>query len=251
MEEYAVILFSVEAAQSGRHRRREKWNYQVTTREYPDGRDRLVLVEVVLPGLGTKGKPWKPEEKAAYLSGICLPAEGRRVCYLYEKSAETFLGRKNEPFSMEWCLLLLRRFAQTSLGTAGNENSLPFAPEVLLLVPDRFLNPEEWVWLFAQQTRYIGILTENPEVWEGLQEEVYEEYGFLPEVESEPDKLHLPDGSHSLLIVSGAAGGGIKPARIPHCGVWLSTVTGETEAKRIGSRLRHIRYLDGEVLWGL
>lgn len=259
MEEYAVVLFSLEPLRAGRRRRREQWNYDITRKEYLVGNDRLLLVHVVLPGLGTRRKVWRPEEKKAYLSAICLPEEGRNVCYLYEKAAEAFLERSREPLSMEWSLFLLRWLRNNDLSAESRNLSVPTAgreafqgvpaPDALLLVADRLLDPADWVYLFAPRTRYIGILAENPKLWEPLQESMYEEYGFFPEISREPAGLHLPDKSRNLLIVSGADGGKIKPVFIPHHGIWLCTTTGDTEAKRIGSRLKHMRYLDAEVLW--
>lgn len=262
MEEYAVILFSMEGSRAGRRSRREPWSYEIARKEYPAGDDRLILIRVVLPGLGTRRKAWKPEEKTAYLSGICLPEEGRNVCYLYEKAADAFLGRSWEPLSMEWSLFLLRWFLNSNLSARSKCLSVPAAGgsvfyrkaalpalDALLLVENRLLDPEEWVYLFAARTRYIAILTEKPKQWEPLQEKMYEEYGFCPEISRELDGLHLPDKDKSLLIVSGESGGKIKPVYIQHHGIWLCTAAGDTAAKRIASRLNHVCYLDAEVLW--
>ena len=110
-------------------------------------------------------------------------------------------------------------------------------------------NQMEWVRLFARRTRYIGILTDDPQALEELQEEIYEEYGFLIETGSDIRKLHLPDGDRGLLLVSGADLRLIKPAALPHNCVWLYTMTEGSEAGRLCSGLHDAYYLDIYSAW--
>lgn len=246
MDQYAVIFFTVDETRCGRRRRRENWQYFIEERIYGTENEKVLLVSVVLPGSERRKRRWKPEEKTAYLSGIDVPEEGRTVCYLYGDGADVFLGRKREPLSMEWSLFLLQWFRTTQ---SRKELWWQTFPEALLLVADYHVNTEEWVHLFARRTRYIGILTDDPQALEELQEEIYEEYGFMIETGSDIRKLHLPDGDRGLLLVSGANLRLIKPAALPHNCVWLYTMTEGSEAGRLCSGLHDAYYLDIYSAW--
>lgn len=246
MEQYAVIFFEMDENRCGKRKRRDNWQYFIEEHTDYTENAAVLRMSVVLPGFGRGKHRWKSEEKTAYLSGIDVPEEGRMVCYLYGDGADAFLGRKREPLSMEWSLFLLQWFR-----TMQSRKELWWQdfPKALLLAADFHVNAEEWVRLFARRTRYIGILTDDPRALEELQEDIYEEYGFLIEIGSDIRKLHLPDGDRGLLLVSGGELGLIKPAALPHSCVWLYTMTEGAEAGCLCSGLRSAYYLDIYSAW--
>lgn len=228
MEEWTVVSFFMDRDMCGKYRRRDAWRYHVEEREFDCEAGRVRLLNVSLPVYGRKKKPWKKEEKASYLQGLQVPEEGRMVCYLYGEGADLFLGRQREPLSFEWSLFLLQYF-KTDF-------------EALLLLEDRGLETADWVRQFARMTRYIGILSDNPEKFEDMAEELLTEYGFILDAGEDIRSLHPP--KEKVMIVAEACLYGITPSILPKNFTWLSVSTTDTGGKRICSRTKQGNYLD-------
>lgn len=228
MEGWAVVSFFMEPDACGRMKRRDPWQYHVEERDIVFEGETVCLYKVYLPGYGRKKKPWRREEKDEYLRGLAVPKEGRSVCYLYGEGADTFLGRQQEILSFEWALFLLRFF------------KVQF--EAMLILEDSAFLAEEWVRQFVRATRYVGILADRPENYEEFSEELFWEYGFIPQIDDACHKLHLPSGK--LLVVAAEKTYDVTPLRLPEGCVWLSLTPAFLEGKGICARTKGSTYLD-------
>ncbi len=228
LEEMTVVYFVMDKGGTGKRKRRGSWQYRIESRE-KCGRDGSVrLYRVCLPVYSYKKKPWKEKDRSEYIRGIEVPSEGRNVCYFYDEEAKVFLGRKEEPLSLEGLLFLIwyRQIVFDSL----------------IILQDRELETEELLEKYVRDTRYIGVVTSSGEALSEAKEELLEEYGFLLDISTDFTGLHIP-AKGSVLIVAGEELYGLTPLQLPGGAVFVSTVVSGA-AKRLCARAKEVRYAD-------
>lgn len=228
MEELTVVIFLWDKAALGKLKKRGIWQYHIEKQEIPCKEDKVILYKVCLPFYERKKKEWSEAGKKAYLAELSVPWESSTVLYLYEDGTEEFLGRREEVLSEEWIFFLLRYYGVWF--------------DALLLLEDRELQTESFIRYFVENTRYIGILTENPGEFSELSEELLSEYGFLLDVAGDIRGLCIPSGKK--LLLAGENVHGITPATLPKNSVWLSILPNGGEGKRLCARRNDAGYLD-------
>lgn len=247
MENMTVVFFYVDKGKNGwkrcgwrdrvrkRFRRKQhieenNWEYHVrrgTVMKQGGRQVTLRWMKVFLPEHERKGKEWTTEGWRQYLNGLPVPEESRTVYYLPDAEAGRMLGRSAEPLSLEWILLFVEYYGLQFDG--------------LVILQDREMDAGELVYLFAQKTKYLGVVTAEPEAWQEMAEELTEEYGFLLDVAERVGKLHL--GRGRLLFVAGARLFGAAPSAIPPGSIWIDTdVQGET-GRKLCSAAGGVRYI--------
>ncbi|MBD5511065.1 MAG: hypothetical protein HDR08_07425 [Lachnospiraceae bacterium] len=232
VEEMTVVYFVMDKAGAGKRKRRGSWQYRIETREKCGRGGSVSLCKVYLPACSYKKKPWKEKDRSEYIQGLEVPSEGRNVCYFYEEEAKAFLGRKEEPLSLEGLLFLIwyRQIVFDSL----------------IILQDRELETEELLAKYVRDTRYIGVVTGGGEELSEAKEELLEEYGFLLDISTELTGLHIPPKG-SVLIVAGEELYGITPLQLPKGAIFVSTVVSGA-AKKLCARAKEIRYIDMKCL---
>lgn len=236
MEELTVVVFYMEETwgradkRTLRHfRTGEPWQYHVEweKEETPH------LCRVYLPERMQKKKEWTKEGLASYTEGLPIPGESSDVYYYYTKAAATFLHRKNDSLSAEGARFLLRYYG--------------IKTEALLLLEDTSVRGEDWLYDYAGDTRYMGILTDRPGEQEEVADFLCEEYGIVLQVADRVGKWHIPDNT-SCLFVAGEKWYGLRPADIGQKGTLLfmgageeRTFAGRLPAERIISVKRYLR----------
>ena len=226
-------------------------------------------ITVRLPPYGCRKKPWKEAELLSYLQGLAVPKEDGRVYYLYEKEAGRLLRRQPEELPVEWLLFMVEqcmtgwRMAEphmtercvtrqclsgqhmTERCLSGQHMAEQCQPErnALVILQDREMDAARLVEKYVASIRYIGIVTANSEEWEGLQEALAEEYGFLLDVVKDICSLRLPAES-KVLWVAGRELYGITPVRLTQDSIWLNTDLSNEEGKKICARGRNVFYVD-------
>lgn len=228
LEEMTVVYFVMDKAGAGKRKRRGSWQYRIEDRE-KCGRDgRVRLCKVCLPTYSYKKKPWKEKDKREYIRGIEVPFEGRNVCYFYEEEAKAFLGRREEPLSLEGLLFLIwyRQIVFDSL----------------VILQDREMETEALLAKYVRDTRYIGVAAGSEEEFSETKDELLEEYGFLLDISTEFAGLHIP-AKGIVLIVAGEELYGITPQQLPGGAIFVSTVA-SAAAKKLCARAKEVRYTD-------
>lgn len=224
MEEMTVVYFCVEKEGCGRKWRGGKWQYRITEEMMP-----VRCIIVWLPPFCCRKKPWKEAGLISYLQGLAIPKEGGRVYYLYGKEAGRLLGRQSEVLSAEWLLFMVEQCMMER--------------NALVILQDREMDVVRLVEKYVASVRYIGIVTANGEEWEGMQEALAEEYGFLLDVAEEVRNLRIPQQSKALWV-AGRELYGMNPVRLMPDSIWLSTDISNEEGKKICARGRNILYMD-------
>lgn len=232
VEEMTVVRFITDKDGCGRRKRRGSWQYRIENRKISGRDDAVCLFTVYLPAYSYKKKPWKEKDKIAYIQGIEVPPEGRNVCYLYDEEARAFLGRREEPLSLEG-LLFLMRWQQITF-------------DALIVLQDRELETEAILAEYVRDTRYIGVVSAGEEAFFETKEVLLEEYGFLLDVAAEFAKLHVP-AKGKTLVIAGAELYGTTPLQLPSGTTLVSTVV-SGEAKRLCARAKEVRYFDVKSL---
>lgn len=227
-----VVRFMTDKDGCGRRKRRGNWQYRIENRKICGRDDAVCLFTVYLPAYSYKKKTWKEKDRIAYIRGIEVPSEGRNVCYLYDEGARDFLGRKEEPLSLEGLLFLIRR------------QQITF--DALIVLQDRELETEAILAEYVRDTRYIGVVAAGEEAFLEEKEALLEEYGFLLDVAAEFAKLHIP-AKGKTLVIAGAELYGTTPLQIPSGTVFVSTVV-SGEAKRLCARAKEVHYFDVKSL---
>ena len=161
-----------------------------------------------------------------------VPQEGRNVCYLYDEEARAFLGRREEPLSLEGLLFLIRWHQITF--------------DALIVLQDRELETEAILAEYVRDTRYIGVVSAGEETFSETKEALLEEYGFLLDTAAEFAKLHVP-AKGKTLVIAGAELYGTTPLQLPSGTALVSTVV-SGEAKRLCARAKEARYFDVKSL---
>ena len=264
MEDLTVVYFYMEKEGCGKRWRRGKWQYRITetlmpgnraasrdraqpgSRTQPENREAshdraqpgslitpIRHITVRLPPYSCRKKPWKEAELLSYLQGLAVPKEDGRVYYLYEKEAGRLLGRQPEELPVEWQLFMVEQCQ----------------PErnALVILQDREMDVARLVEKYVTGVRYIGIVTANCGEWEGLQEALAEEYGFMLDVVKDVRTLGLPPES-KVLWVAGRELYGITPVRLTPDSIWLNIDLSNEEGKKICARGRNVLYVDVEKI---
>ena len=81
MEDMTIVRFFVDKEKRGKTKRRAEWQYYVDNRRLYAGKDDIILLDVVLPGLAYKKKEWNANSLTEYLQGLPVPQEGRHTYY--------------------------------------------------------------------------------------------------------------------------------------------------------------------------
>ena len=115
------------------------------------------------------------------------------------------------------------------------------------MLEDTAVRVEDWLYDYAGDTRYMGILTDRPGEQEEMADFLYEEYGIVLQVADRVVKWHIP-GNTSCLFVAGEKWYGLRPADIGQKGTLLfmgageeRTFAGRLPAERIISVERYLR----------
>ena len=235
MERMTVVFFCgredcYARKRRGRWRWEKSWCYDVRKTEKKARGIWLQGVRVNLPMKEKAGKNWSRERLTSYLEGLEIPPEGRTVYYQPDKAALTLLKRRTEPLSLEWILFFMTYYAWDFDG--------------LLILQDREMAAEELVRHFAPGTKYLGVLTDAPDKWQDLADELAEELGCLLEVNRDWKEQHY--GGQKLLVIAGSKGYGVHPSRLPRGCVWFN-IDGESDmGKAVCSRAEQVSYVDGK-----
>ena len=232
MEEMTVVHFMTDKDGCGRRKRRGSWQYRIENRQINGSNGAVCLFTVYLPAHSYKKKPWKEKDRTAYIQGLEVPQEGRNVCYLYDEEARAFLGRREEPLSLEGLLFFIRWHEITF--------------DALIVLPDRELETEAILAEYVRDTRYIGVVSAGEETFSETKEALLEEYGFLLDTAAEFAKLHVP-AKGKTLVIAGAELYGTTPLQLPSGTALVSTVV-SGEAKRLCARAKEARYFDVKSL---
>ena len=232
MEEMTVVHFMTDKDGCGRRKRRGSWQYRIENRQINGSNGAVCLFTVYLPAHSYKKKPWKEKDRTAYIQGLEVPQEGRNVCYLYDEEARAFLGRREEPLSLEGLLFLIRWHQITF--------------DALIVLQDRELETEAILAEYVRDTRYIGVVSAGEETFSETKEALLEEYGFLLDTAAEFAKLHVP-AKGKTLVLAGAELYGTTPLQLPSGTALVSTVV-SGEAKRLCARAKEARYFDVKSL---
>ncbi len=236
MEELTVVVFYMEETW-GRAGKRTPWHSRTGVpwqyRTMPPWRYHAEwqenICKVYLPKLMQKKKEWTKEEFASYMEGLPIPGESTDVYYYYTKEATAFLHRQNDSLSAEGARFLLHHYG--------------IKTEALLLLEDTAVRGEDWLYDYAGDTRYMGILTDRPGEQEDAADFLYEEYGIVLQVADRAGKWRIPGGT-SCLFVAGEKWYGLRPADIGQKGTLLFMGAGESRA--FGSRLPEERMISVE-----
>ena len=228
MEEMTVVHFMTDKDGCGRRKRRGSWQYRIENRQINGSNGAVCLFTVYMPAHSYKKKPWKEKDRTAYIQGLEVPQEGRNVCYLYDEEARAFLGRREEPLSLEGLLFLIRWHQITF--------------DALIVLQDRELETEAILAEYVRDTRYIGVVSAGEETFSETKEALLEEYGFLLDTAAEFAKLHVP-AKGKTLVIAGAELYGTTPLQLPSGTALVSTVV-SGEAKRLCARAKEARYFD-------
>ena len=232
MEEMTVVHFMTDKDGCGRRKRRGSWQYRIENRQINGSNGAVCLFTVYLPAHSYKKKPWKEKDRTAYIQGLEVPQEGRNVCYLYDEEARAFLGRREEPLSLEGLLFLIRWHQITF--------------DALIVLQDRELETEAILAEYVRDTRYIGVVSAGEETFSETKEALLEEYGFLLDTAAEFAKLHVP-AKGKTLVIAGAELYGTTPLQLPSGTALVSTVV-SGDAKRLCARAKEARYFDVKSL---
>ena len=115
------------------------------------------------------------------------------------------------------------------------------------MLEDTAVRGEDWLYDYAGDTRYMGILTDRPGEQEEMADFLYEEYGIVLQVADRVGKWHIPDNT-SCLFVAGEKWYGLRPTDIGQKGTLLfmgageeRTFAGRLPAERIISVERYLR----------
>lgn len=232
MEDMTVVSFVMDREGCGRKKRRGSFMYRVENRKTSGRSGTVCLFTVYLPTYSYKRKSWKEKEKTEYIRGIEVPEEGRGVCYLYDEGARVFLGRREEPLSLEGLLFLIR-WRQITF-------------DAMVILQDRELDTEALLGEYVRDTRYMGVVAESGDALAGTADALWEEYGFLLDVAVEFKRLHVPAG-RKMLVVAGESLYGLTPQQLPTGTAFVSTVVSR-EAKKLCARAKEVRYFDVKCL---
>lgn len=238
MDRVTVVFFYGREDHFGRRKKsrwrwHKDWCYEVRRTHILEQGISFQCVQVDLPLRETAKRAWTHEKLASYLSGLDIPPEGRGVYYMPDEDAAGLLGRGAEPFSIEWILLLLAYY------------HLDF--DGLLVLQDREMEAEELIRRFARGTRYLGVVTNQPDMWLDTAEELSEEYGFLLDVVTEFKQHHYR--GEKLLIIAGSRIYGAVPSQIPPGSMWLDTDPGSEKGRIICARAGKVTYMDGKCFF--
>lgn len=220
MEELTAIVFCMEETW-GRAGKRAPWQYHVEWKEN--------IGKVYLPKLMQKKKEWTKEAFADYAGNLPIPGESSCVYYYYLPDAASFLQRKNDSLSADWARFLLHYYG--------------IKTDALLLLEDTAVRGEDWLYDYAGDTRYMGILTDRPEEQDETADFLYEEYGIVLQVADRVGKWRIPGGT-SCLFVAGEIWYGLRPADIGKKGTLL--FMGAGGSRTFESRLPAERMISAE-----
>lgn len=141
----------------------------------------------------------------------------RRVLLLYEGCGD-LLHRKNDSLSAEGAQFLLRYYG--------------IKTEALLLLEDTAVRGEDWLYDYAGDTRYMGILTDRPGEQEEMADVLYEEYGIMLQVADRAGKWHIPDNTSCLFVAGENGTDSVRrtSGRGEHCFLWAQAGNGHSQA---------------------
>ncbi len=228
MEEMTIVRFFVDNEKRGKEKRRAKWQYFADNQVLKAGAGYLHLVTIYLPGMAYKKKAWNKKMWTEYLQGLTVPPEGGCVYYLYEDGAKEALGREEEGLSAEWVSFILKSYR------------IQF--DALLLLWDREAKNGELLENHVRHTRYMAVLTEHEEDVAHWQDILWEEYGFMLEVVTEANLLHVPK-NRKILIVAGKELYGLMPGMLTPGTLFVSTRR-DGAGKKLCARAKDVKYLD-------
>ena len=228
MEEMTIVRFFVDKEKRGKEKRRAKWQYFMDNQVLKAGEGYLNLITVCLPGMAYKKKEWNTKMWTEYLQGLVVPPEGRCVYYLYEDGAKEVLGREEQGLSVEWVSFMLR--------------SCQARFEAMVLFWDRETENGELLEKHVRHTRYMAVVTEHEEDAAHWQDMLWEEYGFLLEVVSEANLLHIPQNRNTL-IVAGKELYGLMPGMLTPGTLFVSTRR-DSAGKKLCARAKDVKYID-------
>ena len=223
MEDLTVVYFVMESDMPAKKSRFGKWQFHVTEEEFPHIR----RVTVHFPGIYRKKKAWPAEALREYEAQINIPPQRGTVCYLYEDAVQKLLNREQEPLPFTWLQSMLEYYKA--------------APDNLFVLEDREIETEELAWQYVKKARCIGVVTERPGEFAGLQENLLEEYGFLLGVCENAGKLYVPPQGRTV-FVAGSRLYGLKPSILPPGSMFFCTDKGE--GKKLCRGAKGVKYVD-------
>lgn len=234
MEEFTLVLFTMEDSY-GRQKRKSCWQYHAEklyeecTKEPEDMLVRTILLH--LPRLMQPKKEWTAAGLADYVRGLPVPGESPYVYYYYLPEAAVFLHRKKDCLSAEWARFLLRYYR--------------IRTEALFVLEDTCVQGEDWLYRYARDTRYMGVVTEHPERQEETADFLQEEYGITLQVTDSAGKCRIPKGATCLYIAQEKLYG-LRPADIREGDCVLLMGEGESNDRRFASRIPEERTVSVE-----
>lgn len=228
MEDMTVVSFFVDrsgVAWDG------KWIFRAEQTFFEGENGRLRYIAVGLPFWDKADTMWKLERQKEYLRHLPVPAQGRRVCYVYDRETEILYGLKPGVLSLEWGLFLLDFYRPVFDG--------------LVVFEDRELDVQDLVLRFAPCLSYVGVVTNHQWRFEDVAEYINEEYGYHVEVAPTFTRLH-PKGKR-ILLWTGEEMRGLSPLTIPQESIWLDACCNRTIWQILGvERKRRIINLNME-----
>lgn len=235
MEDLTVVSFLMESDMSAKHSRFGRWQFHVTEEELSmepssHGSSRQSHIRrftVHFPGVYRRRKAWSKEALREYEERLMIPPQQGTVYYLYEEAVQSLLRREQEPLPFVWLKSMLEYYKA--------------APDNLFVLQDREIETEELAWEYVRKARCIGLVTEKPEEFSRLQENLLQEYGFLLRVCENAGKLHVPSGGRTV-FVAGSRLYGLKPSALPADSLFFCTDRGE--GKKLCRRAEGVRYVD-------
>lgn len=228
MEEMTIVRFFVDKEKRGKEKRRAKWQYFMEVQVLKAGEGYLKLITVYLPGLAYKKKEWNAKMWTEYLQGLVVPPEGRCVYYLYEGGTKEVLGREEQGLSAEWVSFILQ------------SRKVQF--DAMVLLWDRETENGELLEKHVRHCRYMAVVTKREEDATHWQDMLWEEYGFLLEVVTEANLLHMPPNKNTL-IVAGEELYGLVPGMLTPETLFVSTRR-DNMGKKLCARAKDVKYID-------
>lgn len=223
MEDLTVVCFVMESDMPAKKSRFGKWQFHVTEEELPHIR----RLTVHFPGIYRRKKAWPEEALREYEEQLMIPPQRGTVCYLYENAVQSLLRREQEPLPFVWLQNMLEYYKA--------------APDNLFVLEDGEIAAEELAWQYVRKARCIEVVTEKPEEFSRLQENLFQEYGFLLRVCENAEKLHVPSRGRTV-FVAGSRLYGLKPSALPADSLFFCTDKGE--GKKLCRRANGVRYVD-------
>ncbi|MCH5275097.1 MAG: hypothetical protein J1E65_04610 [Lachnospiraceae bacterium] len=235
MEDLTVVSFVMESDMPAKNSRFGKWQFYVTEEEIftessvgsSSKQGRIRNFTVHFPGIYRRKKAWPEEALREYEEQLKIPPQQGTVCYLYEEAIQSLLRREQEPLPFPWLQSMLEYYEA--------------APDNLFVLEDREIATEELAWQYVRKARCISVVTEKPEEFSRLQENLLQEYGFLLRICENAGKLYVPSRGRTV-FVAGSRLYGLKPSVLPADSLFFCTDKGE--GKKLCRRADGVRYID-------